>query len=120
MPLIEAKIDLVFILEHLNSADTLIAHVQRMIPYLIFDRASQALEKRRQRAAYYGTAFQIMESIKKARKHHGEFELLVKWLGFDSRHDETWETIGTVKEDMLGVPEEFLHASDNSELKWRL
>lgn len=43
MRVIEAKKELVFVLDDLKSADTLIAKAQQILPYLISNRASQAL-----------------------------------------------------------------------------
>lgn len=109
--------DLAFVLEDLNSADTLIAQSQRIFQYLITDHALQALVELKKQAGNYDTTYRLVESIKKAKKSRQEFELLVKWLGFDAKHRETRGPLGNLKEDMPGVPKTILQTAGDRSLK---
>lgn len=117
MRVIEARSDLVFVLEDINDARTLTAHAQRLVPYPITTRTKQALLELKQQAADYDTTYHLVDVIKGVRKRGREFEVLVKWLGFDADQDETWEPVGTMKDDLPGMLEDFLHTSGDRNLK---
>lgn len=117
MRVIDAKNDLLSVLENLNDASTLIAHAQRIVPYSVSDRASQSSLELKHQAAHHDTTYHLVDSIMKVRKPGGAFDVLVKLLGFEAGRGETWEPIGTVGDDSPGGLEDLLHTFCDCNLK---
>lgn len=88
MRLIEEKSDPVFELKAIIDAPTLTAHAQRLVPYPKTTHATRASSKLKQQVAHYDTIYHLVDDIKRERKQGGEFEVLVKRLGFDAGKDE--------------------------------
>lgn len=70
-----------------------------------------------QQGQHYDTKYHLVHSIRGIPKEGGEYEVLVKWIGFKEGDGETWEAISNIKKDLPAVLEDFLQTSTNRNLK---
>lgn len=117
MPVADAKNNLVFVSEELNTADTLINYAKGTLPNPISDRALQETADLKQQAGHYESTYQLAEPIQQVRTRHRKFELLEIWLNDDSGHNETYETAGSMKKGLPDVLHDFLYNLENRNLK---
>lgn len=113
----QAKSDLVFVLDDFNDSRTFVAQAQRIVPYPVSSHTWQASPEHKPQAAHYDKTYHLEQLIKQVPKHHGDFNVLEKWLGFDVGHEETWEAIRTIKEDISVISEDFLQTKIDRDLK---
>lgn len=115
--MIEAKSYLVFVLEKINDACTITAHAQRFVTFPIATCVTQASSEQMQQAARYDTTCHLGDAIEKVQKLGVEFEVLAKWLGFDGGENETWEPVGTEKDNFPRMFEDFVPTLGERNLK---
>lgn len=117
MRVAETRNYLVFWLDDLNRADTLITNAHSVTSYPLSDLASQATLDLKQQATHHETTYHLVESIKRAIRYYVDLEVIVKWLGFDYSHNEACNPDDTLKKDILVVLKHFLQSLDDRNLK---
>lgn len=113
----EAKSSLVFVVEDIVNANKMVVHAQRMLSYPVSQQGELAFAELVKQADHYDTSYHLVDSIRGIRKKGSEYDVLMKWLGFEKGNDKTWEAHSSVKEDMPGTLEDYLHSAGDRNIK---
>lgn len=113
----QAKSNLVYLMEDIIDARKLTVHAQRMVPYPVTKAAEQLSEELKIQALHFDSDYHLVDEIVGTRKRKGEFEVLIKWSGFDNEVDRTSELLSIIQGDIPDVLEDFMHNSGDRSLK---
>lgn len=74
----------------------------------------KASEELKPRAAHYDSTYNLVEDM---HKNKTEYEVGIKWSGFDDENDQAWEPFQQILHDMPGPLEDCLHTSGHRNLR---
>lgn len=81
MRIIEAKLELVFVVEGLHKSKSFTVHVQRFIHYPIPHPDQPVQNKFLEHSGYLNSSLQQIDTLYHVRKRNGEYEICDSWLG---------------------------------------
>lgn len=90
-----------------------VVYSQRMVPYPVTPSSAKASSELKQQAQHYNIKchrYHLICGMKK--KKPSKYEVLVNWLGFDERNDDTWKAMDAIEEDMSEMLKNFLQSAD--------
>lgn len=64
-------------------------HSQRIVPCPVTRRDEQGSVEIREQSDHCDLQYHVVELVSKVKKRNGKYQVLVKWLGFDTGGDET-------------------------------
>lgn len=100
MKVISSRSKLVFMAANISTHDQIAVHRKRMAPHSILHVETKAFNELEQQAVHYDANYHLMNNIRNVRKRRREYELLVSWIGFKERDDETREPLMHIMENM--------------------
>lgn len=109
--------EMVYTIENIITKEREKVHSRRMLLYRA-DMQDEIVDPKLMKQAEFSEAsVQILKHIHAIRKKNNEYEVQFEWEGLPQTNDWSWEPIDSIREDVPGVLEDFLHTAGNRLIK---
>lgn len=89
MRVVEARSDLVFVVENINDSGRHRLHARRVVPYPVKKQSTHPSVELVQQAAHFDKRYHLVETVAGVRKQKGANEIGVRWVGCIIDNDDT-------------------------------
>lgn len=120
MRMTEAKLDIVFEEEDWRELKRRVEYDERLLPRSN-TQSHQRMNHEMQEVAHYmdGTE-QLVDKLQDVRMKDGEFEILISWKGREETHQQAWEPVKNLMENVLRKLNDMLPTLGKRNLKSRI
>lgn len=120
MRIIEAKSDLVFVVDDLQKSRPFNLRAHHLIHYPTQHLEQPVRKELLEQAEYLDSSMQFVDTLHDLRMRNGEYKIFVSWLGWNNPDDPTCEPFANLKEDVPQFVKDFLHSTGKISVKKKI